>query len=463
MGSSVVRRRAGNFHDCRSRNRPRGHRRHDLIGSRGPRRPSAPPPSAAAAIAAIAVATSAAAALGGRILSAPPPSQPPHRQPRPSAGGDLGAAALATVAIAAIAVATSAAATRRAETLGAAAIVALAVAISAAAAIAATRVTDPQTVSSKELKLQRERIRNASMTDEQRNERNKKRREGYRRKKLDAAKKENKTGSTVFNEIVTAQATVNYADMPITDDMPAAPCDAPIRNMVSTEHDNDGQLDVQGNSKTPEVRDPLVMDPAERRRVRDRARMMALSAEQRALINQRRRENYHAKKQCSGVAEAEKNAMRNQHRRGAYQAKKQQGTTAVKGQPISGAERAELEEICRTDDDDADELPTSHTTKRHRVTSGERQSLISRRNREFEALIGRNTHGGVTPEPTNEHLQQTQSTVVNEGADADAAYTIKQMEQINVGSDSARAGTHQSNHDTQASIVEDCNQLDITL
>jgi hypothetical protein len=46
--------------------------------------------------------------------------------------------------------------------------------------------------------MQREKIRNASMTEEQINERNKTRREAYRRKKADAANKENTTGGYIF-------------------------------------------------------------------------------------------------------------------------------------------------------------------------------------------------------------------------------------------------------------------------
>ncbi|KAG2585958.1 hypothetical protein PVAP13_5NG005500 [Panicum virgatum] len=46
---------------------------------------------------------------------------------------------------------------------------------------------------SRELKLQRERIRNASMTDEQRDEGNKKRCKAYRKKKENTTNKENKS------------------------------------------------------------------------------------------------------------------------------------------------------------------------------------------------------------------------------------------------------------------------------
>ena len=49
-----------------------------------------------------------------------------------------------------------------------------------------------QIVGSRELKLQRERIRNASMTDEQRDEGNKKRCKAYRKKKENTTNKENK-------------------------------------------------------------------------------------------------------------------------------------------------------------------------------------------------------------------------------------------------------------------------------
>jgi hypothetical protein len=56
------------------------------------------------------------------------------------------------------------------------------------------------------------------------------------------------------------------------------------------------------------LQDPSVMDPAECRRVRVRARRQALSAEQRALINQRRREAYHARKPSAGVVDPKKKA-----------------------------------------------------------------------------------------------------------------------------------------------------------
>ena len=55
-----------------------------------------------------------------------------------------------------------------------------------------------QIVGSRELKLQRERIRNASMTDEQRDEGNKKRRKAYRKKKENTTNKENKSGIYMF-------------------------------------------------------------------------------------------------------------------------------------------------------------------------------------------------------------------------------------------------------------------------
>ncbi|KAG2631489.1 hypothetical protein PVAP13_2NG061879 [Panicum virgatum] len=48
---------------------------------------------------------------------------------------------------------------------------------------------DSQNVGSIELKMQREKIRNASMTNDQRNERNKKRHEAYKRKKADTSNK----------------------------------------------------------------------------------------------------------------------------------------------------------------------------------------------------------------------------------------------------------------------------------
>jgi len=48
---------------------------------------------------------------------------------------------------------------------------------------------DSQNVGSIELKMQREKIRNASMTNDQRNEWNKKRREAYKRKKADTSNK----------------------------------------------------------------------------------------------------------------------------------------------------------------------------------------------------------------------------------------------------------------------------------
>ncbi|PVH36896.1 hypothetical protein PAHAL_6G193000 [Panicum hallii] len=50
---------------------------------------------------------------------------------------------------------------------------------------------DSQVVGYKELKRERDRTRSASMTDEKSSERNKKRRESYRRKKTEAANKEN--------------------------------------------------------------------------------------------------------------------------------------------------------------------------------------------------------------------------------------------------------------------------------
>jgi hypothetical protein len=82
------------------------------------------------------------------------------------------------------------------------------------------------------------------------------------------------------------------------------------------------------------------MDPVERRRVRVRARSQALSAERSALINQRRREAYHAKKPSAGVEDLGKKAKRNQHDREAYHAKKkEQQMPAVRGRPKSGAER----------------------------------------------------------------------------------------------------------------------------
>ena len=49
-----------------------------------------------------------------------------------------------------------------------------------------------QTVGSRELKLQKDTIRNASMIDDQRSERNKKRREADRRKKANTTDTENK-------------------------------------------------------------------------------------------------------------------------------------------------------------------------------------------------------------------------------------------------------------------------------
>ena len=55
-----------------------------------------------------------------------------------------------------------------------------------------------QIVGSRELKLQRERIRNASMTDEQRDEGNKKRCKAYRKKKENTTNKENKSGIYVL-------------------------------------------------------------------------------------------------------------------------------------------------------------------------------------------------------------------------------------------------------------------------
>jgi hypothetical protein len=59
-----------------------------------------------------------------------------------------------------------------------------------------------QVVGSRELKRQRDRIRNASMTDEKRSEQNKKRCEAYRRKKTDAANKENNIGISICSVFI---------------------------------------------------------------------------------------------------------------------------------------------------------------------------------------------------------------------------------------------------------------------
>ncbi|PUZ46464.1 hypothetical protein GQ55_7G080400 [Panicum hallii var. hallii] len=58
---------------------------------------------------------------------------------------------------------------------------------------------------------------------------------------------------------------------------------------------NSGVLGT-GACESPAHGEPQIIDPKQRRRKRDRARRASMSAEERALINQRRRQSYHAKK-----------------------------------------------------------------------------------------------------------------------------------------------------------------------
>jgi len=60
------------------------------------------------------------------------------------------------------------------------------------------------------------------------------------------------------------------------------------------------------------------------------------------------------------------------------------------------------------------ELATSQTIHRHRVTNGERNTLLSRRNQAFEANIGRRVRGCVD-EKCSDSNDLTQSSVVYDG------------------------------------------------
>ncbi|RLN41571.1 hypothetical protein C2845_PM01G05360 [Panicum miliaceum] len=235
-------------------------------------------------------------------------------------------------------------------------------------------------VDSKELKRQRELAQSASLTQGQKNERNRKRRETYRRKKEITKEKESKCGETEYSLHQTIQQTEIIAldsgnNLSLYD----------ISSIQ--EENNEGVPDTVVSSSAKPT------DPKERNRERVRAQRASLSTGQRALINQHHREAYHAKKT-------------------------QWTTAAIEPYIESSSERETAPEN--------KEIHCSPKPLRKRVTHGERNTLQKCRNTEFQATgakkrvvadgVDNNVGGSSAPKHSVGPVSQSQPSTVGKNS-----------------------------------------------
>ncbi|KAL6661674.1 hypothetical protein ACP70R_001058 [Stipagrostis hirtigluma subsp. patula] len=320
-----------------------------------------------------------------------------------------------------------------------------------------------QIIDPKERKRQRERERNAQMSDEKRDERNRKRREAYQRKKADMKENIMPTGTPRDNDGIQALDTLpqctpssrevgshgsvidltntvciavpgyHHGQHDTSDNQTHAPSLEQTQSDVHNMHASVPKLSVREAKLMRDQKRYTNMNPEQRSTRREKQRIQNKTPEQNQARKDRRRMQKEISRNSLGK---ESIAMENPQ----YTPEPVWETQTVDGFVPHGSmvsQNMTIPEITGTlfyplldseqrVDTETHGMNVNKMLHRRHVTQGERQSLILRRNLQFEATIGRaatsipNEDACMAEEGLGGHQTATQSVVINTGTIAPA-------------------------------------------
>ncbi|KAL6606919.1 hypothetical protein ACP70R_042572 [Stipagrostis hirtigluma subsp. patula] len=313
-----------------------------------------------------------------------------------------------------------------------------------------------QIIDPKERKRQRERERNAQMSDEKRDERNRKRREAYQRKKANVKENIMPTGTArdndgiqtidilpqcppssrdvashgsvidLTNTVCIAVPGYHHGQHNTSDNQTHAPSLEQIQSDVHNMHASVPKLSVREAKLMRNKKRYANMNPEQRSTRREKQRIQNKTPEQNQARKDRRRMQKEIRRNSLGK---ESIAMENPQ----YTPEPVWETQTVDGFVPHGSmvsQNMTIPEITGTPfyplldseqsvDTDAHGMNGNKMSHRRHVTQGERQSLILRRNLQFEATIGRaatsipDEDACMAKEGLDGHQVATQSVVIN--------------------------------------------------